>query len=191
MKPAISTIFLDVDGVLAQWIEAAVSLFGHDLDDVLTEWSSKSPRPWDLFSVVPESADQAWRQIDAAGADFWADLRLHDCAHEVHEVCHAFAPTTLLTSPSKHPSSHSGKARWIQRHFGIDFRDYLIGAPKHRAAHPAALLIDDSPHNCQRFRAHGGHAIMFPGHGNDLHALTPSERVSYLTSQLQKYSPAC
>jgi 5'(3')-deoxyribonucleotidase len=185
--PQIKTIFLDVDEVLVDWVGATLELLGYDPADVHARWSEHDPRPWDLFAVIDHTPSQAWQKIDAAGADFWAHLPLLPGAQELYETCRAFAPTVLLTSPSLCPSSHAGKAAWMKTVFGRDFRDYLIGSVKHRCAHPGALLIDDSPKNCAAFREHGGHAILFPGCGNELYAMPVSARLYHVAEQLRGY----
>jgi 5'(3')-deoxyribonucleotidase len=187
MTRKITTLYLDVDEVLVDWVGAVLRLLGHEPQDVHARWSSLDPRPWDLFDVIDTSANKAWRAIDAAGPSFWAELEPFEWTEQLLETCRDFAPTVLLTSPSLHPSSHAGKAEWMQRYFGRDFRDYLLGSCKHRCAHPGALLIDDSPKNCAAFREHGGRAILFPGVGNNLHAMPPNERVAHVAAQLMEY----
>ena len=186
-QPIIRTIFLDVDEVLANWVGAMLTLLGRDPVEVHAHWDTLSPRPWDVLAVLGESGNAMWRAIDAAGADFWHDVEPFPWCHALFAACRSVAPTYLLTSPSLHPSSLAGKLAWMQRQFGRDFRDYLVGPAKHSCAHPGALLIDDSPHNCEKFIAHGGHAVVFPGVGNDLHHVAPVERVAYVTEQLKGY----
>jgi 5'(3')-deoxyribonucleotidase len=187
--PEITVVYLDVDEVLADWVGAALRLLGHDPETVYALWSTLDPRPWDVFQVVPRppKTNDKWDAIDAAGSSFWANLEPFEWMADLLALCREFAPTVLLTSPSQHSSSHAGKYEWIQRHFGRTFKDYLLGSCKHRCAHPGALLIDDSPKNCAAFREHGGHAILFPGVGNDLHTIPPTERVTYVASQLAEY----
>ena len=191
-KPLVTSIFLDVDEVLADWIGPALRLLGYVPSEVYARWDTLTPRPWDVFDVVPRppSCDGVTDLIDAAGASFWADLPTYPWALELYNTCQLFGPTTLLTSPSKHASSHAGKFDWMQRVFGRGFRNYFMGSVKYRVAHPGALLIDDSPKNCESFRAHGGHAILFPGVGNDLHHIPGDERVAYVREQLKGYRRA-
>jgi 5'(3')-deoxyribonucleotidase len=184
--PAISVIYCDVDEVLADWVGPALRLLGHDPETVYAHWDTLNPRPWDVFQVIARPG-VVWRAIDAAGSPFWADLEKLSWADDLLVLLRGFAPTVLLTSPSQHSSCHAGKFEWIQRHFGRTFKDYLLGSCKHRCAHPGALLIDDSPKNCAAFREHGGHAILFPGVGNDLHIIPPNERVAYVAAQLMEY----
>lgn len=183
-------IFLDVDEVLADWSGAAMRLLGVDADELLARWSAEAPDNWNLFEVpgFPVSGDEAWRRIDAAGADFWAQLDVHPWAQELLAACRALAPTVLLTRPSRHPSSAMGKLAWMQAQFGGPaFADYLIGPPKHVVARPGALLVDDHPYNCERFVEHGGEAILFPARGNELRGHR-SDPLALVLPQLQGWA---
>ncbi|NVB39333.1 hypothetical protein G6O69_15930 [Pseudenhygromyxa sp. WMMC2535] len=162
-------IFLDVDEVLADWSGAALRLLGVDGQAFKARWFAEAPEIWNMFDVpgFPIPRDEAWRQIDAAGASYWSTLEPLPWAHELIEACRAIAPTVLLTKPSSHPSSAQGKLAWMQAQFGgRGFSDYLIGPPKHAVARPGAVLVDDHPANCAAFVEHGGQALLFPAVGN-------------------------
>ena len=193
----IKTIFLDVDEVLAKWVEAALqAIDGFDgqpgtpclhPDAVFAAWNALTPRPWDVCEVIPHTREQLWAAIHARGPFFWEELELFPWAMKLYQRCSAVAPVVLLTSPSRDPSSFSGKSAWIRYHFpGCDF---LIGSCKHRVAHPGAVLIDDSPKNCKAFRKAGGRAIVFPSVGNELHAMPGEERVDYTLCRLSEAQP--
>ena len=100
-------IFLDVDEVLADWSGAALRLLEIEPEPLLTRWFGEAPELWNMFEApgFPLDRATAWARIDAAGADFWAQLELQPWAHELLAACRALAPTVLLTKPSHHPSS--------------------------------------------------------------------------------------
>lgn len=156
----VTRIFLDVDGVLANWVGGVCDLFGYDEREVLSVWNGE----WDINHQLDISTKELWSRIDAAGREFWARLKPYPWAFELFEVCRSAAPTTILTSPSLHHSSPAGKLLWLDEHFGRDqpFREYLIGPDKAACARPGAVLIDDSPHNCSEFNRLGGEGILFP-----------------------------
>lgn len=166
-------VFLDLDGVLASWVEPMLRLTGHDTAEVFARWEQLDPRPWNIFDVVDMSASQGWRAIDQAGDRFWANLPLMPHARELFARCEAIGETTILTAPSYDRSSQAGKAQWLDYHFGKGFaRDRaLLGASKHVVARPGALLIDDSPRNCAQWAAEGGSSILFPALGNERYRL--------------------
>lgn len=169
-EPTTEVIFVDVDEVLVQWVSAALQLLDYSPSKVYEHWDTLDPRPWDLTQVIETSPDQMWHVIDRAGASFWAGLEPFSWMRALHGACTRVAPTYLLTSPSLDPSCYAGKVQWMHQHFGREFQDFFIGSNKQALARAGAVLIDDSPKNCQRFEAHGGKSILFPGVGNSLHA---------------------
>lgn len=185
----IKKLRLDMDGVLADWLLAALAAHGLDPDDISSRWDAMTPRPWDLAEVIGCTIDEMWAPIDAAGESFWADMKPYEWCHELYAACCEVAPTTLLTSASWHPSSHSGKSMWIQRHFGSNFRDYIItAAPKSEDARRGVVLIDDSPRNCHEYREAGGAAILFPSFGNHLCCVPREGRLDYVKMMLDQVS---
>lgn len=171
-KPLSVKVFIDLDEVLADWLTPALNVMNHNPAKVFAAWDKLDPRPWDVFDVIETSKSRGWQALELAGASFWAHLPLLPHAKHLFKMCEAIGETTVLTSPSLHPSSYSGKVHWLNYHFGKGFahKRALLGASKHVVARPGAVLIDDSPTHCEAWRAEGGHAILFPGHGNDLHA---------------------
>ena len=180
----ITTIYLDVDEVLANWVRAALRLFAYNEAEVLTAWDMRTPRTWDLFDVLYMPPTYGWQRIHEAGAAFWAEIEPFTWTRELATLCQSYASTTLLTSASNHPDCFAGKAQWIAEH--LPGMPHAIGRGcRSIHAHPGALLIDDSPKNCVAFRErkNGGHAILFPGVGNDRHALR-HDPMPYVREQL-------
>jgi hypothetical protein len=161
---AITQICLDMDGVLCDFLGPVSRLLG--CEEKLADW----PRGMYGFDQALGRSNRAiWTAIDKAGYQFWADLPPYDWCRDLYQHCRELAPTVILTSPSMHVSSLKGKMCWLQRHFGREFREYLIGPPKHACARPGAVLIDDSDLNCDRFVEAGGYAIRFPRLWNSSH----------------------
>ena len=173
MHTPIHTIFLDVDEVLANWLGPTLALLGHTIEGTAAMWDRCNPRPWDVFQVLSMPSHRAWQIIAEAGAEHWANLPTYPWTRPLYDHCRAVAPTYLLTSPCVTGADHcaAGKVAWMQRHFGSNFRDYLITSQKHLLARPGAVLIDDNADHCRRFTEHGGASILFPGLGNEHHAL--------------------
>lgn len=165
MRPP-SRIFLDVDGVLADWVGGVCNLFDLDQADLEAQWKADE---WGIDSVLGNlgvTDVEMWAAIDKAGADFWASLEPLPWAHSLYELCNTYAPTTILTSPSQHPSSAAGKMAWLEDNLGPNFetpfRDFLIGSVKHTVARPGVMLIDDRPSTIEAFRNAGGEGLLFP-----------------------------
>jgi hypothetical protein len=187
----ITRIFLDLDGVLADWASAAIRLHDHDPISILAAWPVGT---YDLADVLGISGNEMWRPINDAGASFWANLEPLPWCGDLMSLCQRTAPTTILTSPSKDPAAAAGKTRWLQAVFGSSFCDYLIGPAKVACAYPGAVLIDDADKNCETFVANsqgvrtGGRSIVFPQPWNSKHGLVPIiERdgpINYVIRQL-------
>lgn len=159
-------IFLDLDGVLADWATPAIRACGGDPATVFSSWPVGT---YDLAEALGISTSAMWRAVDMQGAKMWATLEPYPWCGDLFGICEDLAPTTILTSPSTDPSAASGKTRWLQSVFGTGFRRYLIGPDKAACARPGAILIDDSDANCEKFRASGGDAIVFPQIWNTAH----------------------
>lgn len=146
-------ICLDIDGVLADFVGATAKLMGFDPAIVTC---------WNYFDKIGITESHFWDRIHSQGENFWADLEPYPWMADLVKACQDVAPTILLTSPSSCSTSAAGKVRWMKRHLGDRFRDYLIGSKKEFCAHGDSVLIDDSDANCDKFGAHGGYAILFP-----------------------------
>lgn len=174
-------IHLDVDDVLADWTGAVCCMFGEDPANVREHWPTDVS---DICKVLNISKSNMWRRIDAAGAGFWEHLDLFSWSFDLYRLCASLGPTTLLTSPSMHTSSHAGKYAWMQRHFGRNFRSYLIGPDKAAAASAHSVLVDDWQKNLDKYSARGGHVLLFPTAGNSLHDHKRSP-LAYVEPQLR------
>lgn len=172
-------IFLDMDGVLSDFIGAACRLF--ERHDVLTNWPLGERDTPKAFGM---SASQFWGKIDGAGADYWANLEPYSWNQELISLIKQTAPFTILSAPSLGVECPTGKLRWLRTHLGSGFRDHLFGHQKHFCAKPGHVLIDDSEPNVTRFREHGGAAILFPQLWNSNHAIT--DRLGYVTEELHR-----
>lgn len=180
---AIHTIYLDVDEVLADWKGGVFNLLGVDKSEVI----ARHPKDeWDVLTSIPgHSKSSAWRMIDEAGEGFWAELELSPHAIELYDLCRSLADVYLLTTPSFHHSSYSGKAKWIAKHFGSKFRNTIITSAKYKCAKPGALLIDDRPKNCFEFISSGGDAIAFPTFGNE-NSIHEKDPMPFIRTEISK-----
>lgn len=177
-------IFLDMDGVIADFVGGAARAFGKD--PAKLEW------PGDRSSVhIPlglESEDEMWRRLDMLGPEFWEKLDVYPWADELWDVCARTGKVTILTKPSRSPDSASGKVRWLKRWKGERFRDYIIcAAPKWLLAAPMRLLIDDHEKHFRQFREHLGKSILFPQPWNMTGA--KPDPAQYIDDLLDLYRP--
>jgi len=171
-------IFVDLDGVLADFVRAALALY--ERDELLDCWPAGE---WNMPKVLDISRGKFWGAIDRQGGAFWESLEIYPWTFKLIDRQREIAPITIATSPSLDPSCLAGKVRWMQRHLGGSFRDFLIGPSKHLLAKPDVVLIDDRDSNIDAFRKHGGQAILFPQPWNTNHHIE-DDRLTYVLSQL-------
>jgi hypothetical protein len=92
-----------------------------------------------------------WEHIGTLGEDFWTNLPLYPWARELMELCEAYAPTYICTSPSLDPGSLSGKIKACQRVWGRRFRKFVVTPNKYLMSREEHLLVDDSDKNCHEW----------------------------------------
>ena len=160
----ISQILVDMDGVLCDFIGHTCKLMGLDPVKAIDLWPAGA---WDFSEGLGLNDAQVWEAIDKRGEDFWAGIPALPWFTSLMKLCESRCDlVVILTSPSIAHSSASGKVQWLQKHIGRHYRNYLIGPKKEVCARPGAVLIDDNDGNCEKFKAHGGEAIVFPAPWN-------------------------
>lgn len=172
-------IFVDMDGVVADFVAGVCDLHGKPVEDVDC---------WDFYEKWGIDEDQFWEPVNAAGRDFWASLKPFDWFDELVAVVKEADPDFfILTKPSRQASCLAGKLDWIHRHFGTRFRNYIFAPNKSPLAAPGRFLIDDSEPNVDGFLKHGGSAYLFPQpwNRNDRFA---AERIHGLRANLEHYN---
>lgn len=104
-----------------------------------------------------------WKTLPRA---VWAELPKSpqfDCLIKWAENFVGRENVCILTTPTKCPDSLAGKLEWIHKYLPDWLhRQYLMGPRKNFCARQDTLLIDDSDHQVDAFRAAGGHAILIP-----------------------------
>ena len=151
-------IYLDMDGVVSDAHRAFLKAI--DREDLLDNYPA-GEFATDKAAGMSEKA--MWRKVTAAGRELWSRMRVLPWAHELYEKLGKLGDVVFLTAPTWDADSLAGKLEWLQRFTKRkDFRDYIMTNRKDLLAVPGVVLIDDRPENCERFRAAGGKAILFP-----------------------------
>lgn len=185
MDSKIEHIFVDIDGVLADFTSAALAV--HDRAEIMATWPAGER---DIPKVLGLSRTKYWKGIDGLGCEFWSELVPYPWFKELISLIESFGPFSLLTAPALAPHCLEGKVMWIYKNFprenGRLFGDFLIGREKHLLASPRRILIDDAEHNADQFTKHGGHSILFPQIWNRNHAV--EDRLEFVESQLKQFA---
>lgn len=139
-------IYIDMDGVLADFDQHFINLFGvhPELyeDDVgtLRYWETVYEQP-DFFSTIPTFAHYF--------------LLVKTCLQHADKV-------VILSSPSRvnKPLCMIEKRKWVDYHLGRNF-PAIFESDKHKYAGKHRLLIDDSWNKCIKWEEQGGVAWHF------------------------------
>ncbi|QDV21599.1 5' nucleotidase, deoxy (Pyrimidine), cytosolic type C protein (NT5C) [Gimesia panareensis] len=173
-------ILLDMDGVISDFMGAILELHGQR--ELAENWPEGEPN---YAGVLGMTKDEFWKPVDSLGGRFWAEFPPYPWLNELLDLIRETAPFTISTSPSRSAACASAKVEWLRQHFEEPlFMDFMIGTQKYLLAKPDVVLIDDQHKNIDKFREHGGQAILFPQPWNANFAIT--DRIGYVKSELEK-----
>lgn len=172
------TIYLDMDGVMVNFIGGVEKLLNVDLSGF---------NQYSMGKYLNMSDSQIWKKIDAAGADFWYNLEKYPWTDDL--LMYSFSLTDqvyIATSPSAHPSCAMGKHKCILKTMPKELhRRFFIGPKKQQFARDeTTVLIDDSDSKVEAFIQAGGKAITFPQPWNSAKDYT-DDRIGYIKDQLE------
>lgn len=181
----IEMIFVDLDGVLADFVHGALNLFHRPPAEVMAGWK---PGNYFIGDALGMDREAFWDRL-SGNHKFWHCLNpTPDWRLLLKTARTMSAEIRICTAPSSCSTSHYGKAKWL-RHHGLDpGAECIMTQDKHLLAGPRRVLIDDSDENCERFEQAGGHAIVWPQLWNSHHALRKQPRVPYVSRHLETIS---
>lgn len=147
-----TTIFFDIDGVLADFVGGA--LRHHGRTDIPVDNVT-----WGIEAQLDMAPAAFW---DALGYDFWAGLDVYPdglalFTHAVRLV--GGDNVALLTSPCDTAGCVDGKRAWVAHHFPAFRRQLFVGSAKHLFAGRGKVLVDDHDANVRAFSAAGGRTV--------------------------------
>lgn len=133
--PSRRPLFLDLDGVLADFDRHVLTLFGRAPSEMpLAEMWARAARARGFFETMPLMAD---------GLDLW-------------EFARPFEPT-ILTGLPRGNWADAQKRRWVAKHLGSDVPVITcMSRDKGAYATPGAVLVDDTPRYADRWEQQGG-----------------------------------
>lgn len=185
MKPVIDTIFVDMDGVLCDFIGPAVREFNRP--DLAHKWPVGE---WDLVRVLGVTVEHLWAQLDRIS--FWTRLPKLPWCDALLAACSARAEWFVLTDTRSSPVCAYAKHEWLHAHIAHVIGDRQFTrchqtAHKQHLAGPRRLLIDDSDRNVEQFIAAGGQAILMPQRWNSRHHLAGKEAFQQVLLDLDAF----
>jgi len=178
-----AVILLDMDGVVTQFVAAAIRLHGLDVGAVLAGWPKGEYRIEEICHRTPR---EFWGLIEEYSPAFWRDLDPYPYFEPFYRALCGRGEVVFCTSPGWDADASKGKVEWLQDRFGKNFRNYIITNQKHLMAGPGRFLIDDFGKQCDEFNAAGGRAVLFPRVWNDGPVLEGDEAVFYVLDVLDR-----
>lgn len=151
-------IYVDTDGVLADFLPSTVNLTGIPMAEL------------DIHASWP---DALWLRIVKACPTLYRDLaprydavKLVTCLQAAKKLKRDGLINLTGLPPTKHmPTATKDKTFWTNHHFPTVFDRVIVCArsEKQKYAKPGDLLIDDYSKNCDEWRKAGGEAIQYRG----------------------------
>ena len=156
------TVYLDMDGVLADFFGGVEKLYGVEHWKQLTNDKTK-----DLKKEVIDRI---------TGTDFFATLPKFDSADALIDMVKQFTGGTfsINTSPLRGDHENSGKYKkvWISNNIEAPAEIIVTGRKesyaKNKASGTPNILIDDRPVNIQRWQGAGGYGILYQANRDSL-----------------------
>ena len=175
MSKNIDLIVLDMDGVLVDQCHGIRQTLGLPKDWV--------PRKYDFFDEVGTSPDQFWAMVEC-DPTWWLRLPPMSWFEELWKLCERTAPIIVATKPVIDPACAEQKIRWLYKHVGYGFRDFVVSPRKTELSGPKRLLIDDCDNVVADWIKKGGQAITMPRPYNQKRDLVGME-LEYVMKKLE------
>lgn len=156
------TILCDLDGVLADFNQAAFDVHGRPFE---------TPTEWNYYRKWPIADEEFWKRIHDCGSAFYKNYvkPLPDFEKILDLIRGSGVDWKIVSDSSDHPDGYSGKLIWCQR-FLSSVPDVMIVRDKWLLADYDRFLIDDGEHNTSKFRSaeygNKGPAFLWPSPWN-------------------------
>jgi len=155
----IKTCFIDMDGVLVDFVSAACKAHNrpNPYDDKVNYGVFEMDKIWGMIQ------QEFWEPLNDPG--FWELMdKLPDADNIIEWACRAFSTqrVAILTAPSLGLRCVNEKRNWVRRNYPQLVDQIIFTGAKQFLAHNTALLIDDRDKNVDDFQCAGGVALLYP-----------------------------
>ena len=145
-------VLLDSDGVLSDFVSAAIKAHGHDA-------THESVTSWNFYEGWGLNDEQFWSKCK--GKEFWQSIEPYPWATEFYSRLAKMFDVYICTAPAEDDECFAGKLDWYKRVLGVGMNRVVFARNKWLLANPLRLLIDDSPKNVSEFQNNSGMSIGF------------------------------
>ncbi len=155
-------IFVDLDGVVANWEKRAIEVLGMDFESTKNILKNGGDLE-NLCDVHP------WEVLDKKHDEFWNELELFPWAYKMIEKLQTLGEVSFLSSggniynrPVGVGNAGLGKTIWVADKFNDYKVPLILTKHKYFCAGANSILIDDTPKKIDDFVEYGGHGFLFP-----------------------------
>lgn len=184
----IHTVYVDMDGVLVDFIGGVLSFLGRHPSDA----DRLTPMKWEIWEDMGIPEVDFWEILNSS--TFWSDLEWMPDGEEIIKTLESFWPKEqiyLLTSPGKDfGMGAQGKSEWVRWNLPDYTRRMIPTDHKHLLSKPGCLLIDDNMKHVEEWMCRGegphGVAITRPARCNQLHSVASTPFVPTLKGWIER-----
>ena len=146
--------YIDMDGLIADFIGGACRVHGLPLD--------RETAKWDFYKEAGMPDEDFWKPL--MNRDFWADLEpLADGLEMLDHLRRRIPPDNLcILSSGAVEGSVDGKRDWLKKHCPDLVKGATFSTEKWRHAGLGKILVDDHDGNIEPFVAKGGIGVLAP-----------------------------
>jgi len=141
---------LDVDGILADFVQAAVK--------VMSDISGKTimtddVKQWEVTEVLESHEMREFCKQAFCSAGFCSSLEIYDGAQAAVEEIRKYCDLYFVTAPMhKNPTWMPERVKWLQTHFGVDPNHVCFVYDKFIVE--GDIMLDDSSRNLIGWKDH-------------------------------------
>lgn len=134
-------ILIDVDGVLADFVSAALKI-GNKLSGKNVQLDEVTQ--WDLIEQhFPDCEPEMYEAFMEPG--FARNLDVYEWAQKGVEMMKTLGEVRIVTSPIIGPTFCYDRVKWLEEHFDLGYKDIIFAYDK--SCIDGTILIDDKPSN--------------------------------------------
>ncbi len=165
-------LLVDMDEVFSDFVGGACKV--HGVDPEFVKRYRVTFKTWEIVTAIESYKNRGsdnkvvftqkdfWAKILVYEYMFWKTLNPLPWAYELRAYLDGLdCEWYLVSSPFNSEDCHRGKIQWIHRFFGKRFDRFILTPYKHLLAKEGAVLIDDSPINCEKFQNNGGLSYLY------------------------------
>jgi len=155
------TVYIDMDGVLVNWLDSAIQACGLTLDSELINGLEEG-------KSVKDYCPNVWDHINQYGPEWWANLEPLPWYNELIDTvdavglpyCVLSSPGSILRYPETAKNACQGKIDWMTKY--LPEVDLVLAHSKYYCASSDKFLIDDNYGKLDKFNQYDGITFKWP-----------------------------